>query len=114
MLSATELRIGNCVKDHTGAIRFISHRKLSDIASNPDNHGYEPIPLTSEILEACGFRKDTWGLWIQEGWALDEVNGEFQYPLKNSYVGLKYLHQLQNLYYALTGSELTVNLKEKV
>jgi len=72
------------------------------------------IPLTPEILEKCGFAKlpncfdcerfhiakeDEADYW----WCFFNKNGAFINKIK-------YLHQLQNLYFALTGEELTINL----
>lgn len=80
--------------------------------------GYEPIPLTSELLEKCGVKDGTF--WSKL------VGGSIEMDLgKNeAYVGglesctdsqvyivsnFKYLHQLQNLFFALTGRELQID-----
>jgi hypothetical protein len=65
---------------------------------------FEPIPLTEEWLLKFGFKKSSWG-WIKNG-----VNIQKGFTLafssnKNS-IEIKHLHQLQNLYFALTGQEL--------
>ena len=85
------------------------------------------IPLTEEILLKCGFKK------TEEYYAADEENVDVytigcfdiafidnEYKLwiainEDSYYNfawtkIKYLHQLQNLYWCLTGQELEVNL----
>lgn len=89
-----------------------------------------PIPLTPEILEKCGFRQDdNCGFWNKnnEGAIFYTLNQEWHsFPLKvvngvyakyfdceddfYSWSGkpLKHLHQLQNLYYSLTGTELEI------
>lgn len=69
------------------------------------------IPLTPELLKRCGFEKginnpDYHDLRffvltkIEEGYRLRNCD----YPGRD----IKYLHQLQNLYFALTGEELTI------
>lgn len=82
----------------------------------------EPIPLTPEWLEKFGFTKDMGG----GGGLLEFENGficfyDMEAPLvayTNERIKgapmphLKYVHQLQNLYFSLTGEELTI--KEKV
>lgn len=75
----------------------------------------EPIVLSPEILEKCGFVK-IGGLHslINGFFTLDfhEQNGLFL-CVEGQDLGLpkvNYLHQLMNLYFALTGRELTVNL----
>lgn len=77
---------------------------------------YRPIPLTPEILEKCGF---DWSIYYQ---AFHKEYFEFDitecypkgYALTTFKRGLiiapniQYLHQLQNLYYSLTGEELEI------
>jgi len=72
----------------------------------------EFIPLTEEWVLKLGFKNKT--IYIK-GICLYLVNegmsGGFQdneYGI-NEYVDIKYVHQLQNLYFALTGEELTLN-----
>ena len=76
-----------------------------------------PISLTEEILLKCGFEKmKTFsGIFsykmkqgcIQIYWSRDHEC----YILENlSWVCIKYLHQLQNLYFALTNGELEIKL----
>jgi hypothetical protein len=78
-----------------------------------------PIPLTPELLEKAGFEQsnefdDTFrlgqfDLYYGKGyceWTVDDRgDNEGTKPRL-----IKYLHQLQNLFFALTGEELPVNL----
>lgn len=92
-----------------------------------------PIPLTPEILESCGFefhsifeqyqiQRDLYLIVGDrfghiEKWKVlhNPFNEEWKYSVgDHRHVAIKYLHQLQNLYHALTGTELSVNIKEKV
>lgn len=90
---------------------------------------YRPIPITPELLLKCGFEKIEYGLRIQRveyqllvdpcgivayaeslinkpEWYFANTSDDFyQFPLE-----LKYLHQLQNLIFALTNTELEINL----
>lgn len=87
----------------------------------------EPIPLTPEILHACGSKM----LGVHKEFVItvgETVDGEIQIHYsewtKECYALLvlttgqpvsisgrfKYLHQLQNLVYFLTGSELQIDL----
>lgn len=78
-----------------------------------------PIPLTPEILLACGFGYDRsneyWTFYsLPNNWHIGESchnepsagveKGKFYWG--ENYKEIKSLHQLQNLYFALTGSEL--------
>lgn len=80
---------------------------------------FHPVKLTEELLVKAGFEKyvipagkDTLtGKPYEEEvkWIREEIN--YEDIFKQSWTELKYVHQLQNLYYALTGEELKINLK---
>lgn len=108
-MKATELRIGNLVNENSEVIK-IRQETLCDFAN-----GYvvfEPILLTEEWLLKFGFKKPA-HTWCGDVFHLTEWD---KYPInwcvamnKNNAViiqKLKYVHQLQNLYFALTGEEL--------
>ena len=72
-----------------------------------------PIPLTPEILEKCGFQWDIYWQGLTDGnWVLTEgENNTYRlaYGKRRHDVivyGIKYLHQLQNLFFCLVGQEL--------
>jgi hypothetical protein len=125
---------GKKVEDGRGVVykqdfgeNFLEYLKKS--LENTDFDITMPIPLTSEILEKCGFvmlhhlGKLQPTLQIDESlefhWAEDtlfvtysednydeniELGGfTIERPLRH----IKHLHQLQNLYFALTNTELT-------
>ena len=112
-MKASELRIGNYIfltKDvnksyvitkTSGAI--IDYIECESVLS-------KPILLTEEWLLKFGFEK---GSLIYKNDSFN-LNGEIVFKGENSfrYFGLetkiKYVHQLQNLYFALTGYELTI------
>ncbi len=105
MIKASELRIGNWIV-FDGKIL----RATSNIIHSLDEEWFqaEPIPLTYEILEKCGFEClcSKWKNGHIE--LLVNLNGyDFFY---GGFTKLEYLHQLQNLYFALTTEELEVNL----
>lgn len=66
----------------------------------------EGIPLTPEILEKCGFVQTSAATFGNGIIGIYFGEGEYFY---NHGKG-KYLHQLQNLYFALTGEELNCPL----
>lgn len=113
-MEAKELRIGNLV---------IYYGRIVSITGITEEHPFinmitadysewkeiEPIPLTEEWLLKSGyFKLDNNGsvhfvvkghtIWICNNMYLCEKNG----------IILKYVHQLQNLYLALTNKELTI------
>jgi hypothetical protein len=132
MILKNELRIGNYVDyERTTHVvtrlleYFVSHDWYKTIGKDDYDTSYDsinPIPLTPELLGKCGFKKR--GVryidYIHEG--LDELTldpsydneyrlyveaGEYTRVIADH---IKHLHQLQNLYFALTGRELTINL----
>lgn len=119
MIKPNELRIGNIVLVQGKPVKItgIIHDNIyfgSEFYVRVRLHQSEPIPLTPEILEKCGFKLDVEvyeqaGFYpciiknkMNEGWRMDF--GEY---VTNE---LNYLHQLQNLYFALTGTELEINI----
>jgi len=68
---------------------------------------YSPIQLTPEILEKCGLINNKIFPEIEY---FTLVDGSLHFEDRYTCVDVKYLHQLQNLYFALTGVELNVQL----
>jgi len=118
MIQANELRIGNWV--YAAYINNTSMKICSiEYTEGKDDDLYNPIPITSEILEKAGFdgddsRNDYWlhdnendihlriAFHIHDG--VTEWNGI------RLFEHIPHLHQLQNLYFALTGEELPIEL----
>lgn len=132
MIKPNELRIGNAleyfVEDSLAESEWILNIVDADdiaLACKDEyfNKYYRPIPLTPEILEKCGFEKiesqKQYGWYISIGnrelcWCYaDYISLEFKVGQLDDFgdtikdINCKYLHQLQNLYFALTGEELT-------
>ena len=108
-MKATELRIGNILSVN-GEDYAIAESILYIYASGGETYKLNGIPLTPEWLEKFGFEKDAYqsDLWYIK-------NGDFliiEYPNERlnweQKVNLIHVHQLQNLYFALTGEELTL------
>jgi hypothetical protein len=70
---------------------------------------FEPIPLTEEWLLKFGFEWKNHGLH-KDNWVIRQFGGDWTIFLSNEKynfdIKLCYVHQLQNLYFALTGEEL--------
>jgi len=136
MIQANELRIGNMVYESFSFnptledLEIVTIHKIdslngiySDIHDNlGDFDSLYPIPLTPEIIQMCGFKLDE---HYKTYFVTDEQNNDWSivvnsfeeskgYLFQNSksdascysVAYVKYLHQLQNLYFALTGEEL--------
>jgi hypothetical protein len=119
-MKADELRIGNYV--YNGGIESsVAYLLPNDIICNvADFNGslngeVTPIPLTEEWLLKFGFGKDDFcGAYVR----YDSNRLSITHDVKNNTfladivkylrVFTRYVHQLQNLYFALTGEELTI------
>jgi hypothetical protein len=128
-MTSTELRIGNYVwDDYSGemivsAILESSAIYLRKTIALPSGEylikNIEPIPLTEEWLLKFGFdniNSREYGIKCGSCWmSLNNPKdmGEWQdyycwtYD-RFKFIELKYVHQLQNLYFALTGNELEI------
>ena len=74
-------------------------------------HRIKPIPLTEEILLKAGFEKykDT-DFYIAHGFEIPYFKAGGDLIVEVEISKIKSVHQLQNLYYALTGEELNIEL----
>jgi hypothetical protein len=123
-MKAEELRIGNWYSSgidmETG--EQVHNQVVPDLYMNWHVNGCwaEPIPLTEEWLERFGFEQMK--LYTGDNCFVKEkfcvlCDGELKnYDLRLTFdsdqtirVKLDYVHQLQNLYFALTGEELNQN-----
>ena len=79
---------------------------------------HKPIPLTEEWLTRFGFELPAHS-WIGDKFHLSEYGKGSKHPNGGVWVvamnnnnaiisEIQYVHQLQNLYFALTGEELTI------
>ena len=103
MINANELRIGNILmftqfQENTDMEITGTHIAYAGNDQNWLNSFFEPIPLTEEWLVRFGWK---------DGFAKGML---IRYGLKIRLLGhdmdTQYVHQLQNLYFALTGQEL--------
>lgn len=140
MITARELRIGNFVADRGGKTltidRFYGNKIECDVKGMPQKDPHtgiklyyhpfteeidflHPIPLTEEWLESAGFvevpsaypEQHPWSSWEKDGVEIKMPYFEFTFCEGQYEVETKYVHQLQNLYFALTGQELEFNNK---
>ena len=132
-MKATELRIGNLVYNKNGEadniVAIVNTHEKDTEALQIDTHfigmlnepwmvsvehgGVNPIPLTEDWLIKFGFedRNDYWKKKkVKMVWSSRIIKtGERLGIRHEKYDHVQYVHQLQNLYFAMTGEELTVN-----
>lgn len=129
MINANEVRLGNIIF-RNGTEQIVSEIWKYGFSCEPINTDLynefdektEGVPLTEERLLKAGFKIDGTvltinqshnGSFILENWGnnlTDEIELYYTagYGIKLS-IEIKYIHQLQNLYFALTGKELEFN-----
>ena len=110
MIQANELRIGNLIKHVSKKDEYLETdvQRLANVSRNPIP--YKPIPLSEEWLLKFGFKYDKpHDLFSKYGFDIQLLDDgiEFYIGEYGSYFTLlNYVHQLQNLYFALTQTEL--------
>lgn len=120
MIKAQELRIGNLVLDY-GMVVPVNHLMLSRLVGI-ENEGKKcinlsPILITEDWLVKFGFVSDWTDGKTRKEYSIKGMylfhykSGKIesvQYESGQNLIKIKTVHQLQNLYYALTGEELTI------
>ena len=120
-LDATSLRIGNLVSDiHASEIFYAKVKRISEDRVyygefNCHPKDLKPIPLTEEWLLKFGFVKDkeynntfNLGIDILNGFKDFSIDVRAEVLLFDSMeIKIKYVHELQNLFYSLCKRELT-------
>lgn len=114
MIKATELRIGNWVDQPNKGVTKVTSI-LNDLQIRTET-GYvdkycRAIPLTEEWLLKFGFDEiviEGYPVYqSNRGFAIEYYKDESVFLILDFEVRIKYVHQLQNLYFALYGEELT-------
>lgn len=132
MLVSNELRLGNYILVNKKIKRItlinndlgfadvplIGYQGKEADYINCDSGDVEPVPLTDEVLQQCQFVfNDYFHFWqrtTKNSGELSEMDIDLDYNLidfmrRPIVKNLTSLHQLQNLYFALNGSELPFN-----
>ena len=126
-MEANELRIGNYVYPFNEDILIIGTdviaKQIIKVCSDDfkDTSKLKPIPLTEEWLVKFGFykgeSKEHGYLWLKckmgEMYVRPSYLGGFYWGFDynnelDNQNNIKHVHQLQNLYFALTNEELTI------
>lgn len=115
-MEAMELRIGNILR---GPVWVWSIQKIKDkiIINELPDFEHKPIPLTEDWLLRFGFENSkTQDKFFTKGnnIGISTADNQLRFIQGNFVCQLvlreiKYVHQLQNLYFALTGEELKLS-----
>jgi hypothetical protein len=112
-MQSKELRIGNLVKhlDYNLKVLKIGFTKIWTEDGLKPYDEIQPVELTEEILLInCRFKKSPHDIRFKtlNSIRLKTTEKGFKFNYGESIIYIKYVHQLQNLYFALTGEELII------
>ena len=125
-MKANELRIGNLIEylvydtqatpQEEWVENYVDIQDLKWLNEQEDDKYYRPMKITEHILKRFGFESDGPGwYWLNEenrfttvGFAYGMDDNIFEF--EGFEITMQYVHQLQNMYLALTGQELTPKL----
>jgi len=113
MINVNEIRMGNMVTHYpTGKLITVDYDHVKTLISKPED--YNPIPLKATLLQVAGFvetEKDKWNIQLLPFQLVADHAGDLKYELSDKKLRhVNSLHQLQNLYFALTNEELHIEL----
>ncbi|GGG63731.1 hypothetical protein [Epilithonimonas arachidiradicis] len=111
-MNAKELRIGNLVSDiNTGDNVQVDIKIIQSIMNGKTN--YKPIDLNDEWFKKFGFSKEHFGYYyenIYEFSVLASRNNAYIVRWGNQVLAgaepIRYVHELQNIFYALKGIDI--------
>lgn len=119
MINKREIRLGNWYM-HDGHPMPLDESDLAIIFELETYDDFKPIELSAEILEKAGFERNRWetsvfSMPIFGDYSLEYNEGVISFVCEDSFYNqnlphIKYLHQLQNLVYALSFVELDTKL----
>lgn len=116
-LLASHLRIGNYYDSSDGLTFSITPHDINELFNDPSDDYYNPIPLTEEWLLKFGFEAEdngsgTIAVFTNQIAIYHNGVGCFSYNASfyehDNLIDVNSVHQLQNLYFALTNQELTL------
>jgi len=111
----TQIKVNRESVNARGASKITYTTQVIEMIKESDLLELNPIRLTPKVLEKCGLRN-----FIREEWILSigKIHIDFEFSadglkLRPPYpcrISIQYVHQLQNLLFAITGHELEVDM----
>jgi hypothetical protein len=111
----SQLNVRKPASKVSNGYNFSYTMQVVEVAKEAELQDIEPISLTPKVLEKCGLRN-----YVRDEWILTFGHTHTDFELTEdglklrhatpARVGIKYVHQLQNFFYAIAGHELEVDL----
>lgn len=116
MLKAKDLMCGNYIYSVTySSVTIVNSHIIAEIEENNEKYfegefppPYKYIAVTEEWLLQMGFNQLDKYTFVKNGVFIYNRKRGFVYGSKNRNLILLYIHQVQNLFKALTNKELTI------
>lgn len=117
-LDSHEIRLGNTYKielgDGTYKTDLINLADLENLLDDDLDDFYQALEISEKWLVRVGFKQVSDRIYVKDYHYGYEFGITNHFVIKNGdhfirYKHIQYAHQLENLYFALTGEELTYN-----
>jgi hypothetical protein len=111
----TQIKVSRETASARGSFKTAYTTQVIEVIKEADFQDINPIVLTPKVLDKCGIRN-----FIREEWILSigKIHIDFEFTaeglkLRPPYpcrINMRYLHELQNLLFSITGHELEVDM----
>ena len=111
----TQLKISKERSNNGWSSIVIYTSEVVEVIKEAEFQDIDPIILTPKVLQKCGFRN-----FIRDEWIMSLTTGHYDFDFTEeglrlrhptpSRMPIKYLHQLQNFFFAITGEEIDMTL----
>lgn len=108
-----DLRVGNLLMNFLGEVFEVNAQTIYNFDLPSEFPKPKPIPLTEEWLEKFGFKKEKKFLFSYKNFYINFHQEGIATTFLDTHLinGIGYVHQLQNLYFALTEEELEIKIE---
>jgi hypothetical protein len=114
-MTTNDLRLGNYLGSNMGMVR-VSEIQKDRLYINEGKYNLcrlieevKPISLDTQHLLDFGFIEEDQNEFYKNGFGIYKIGENLELSNHDFPIKLKFIHQLQNVFFALTGSELVFN-----
>lgn len=107
-MESNELRIGNYILVNRLGIDIVAKIESGKEIDNCEICQYKQILITEEWLLRFGFERREDKMLLISGYFFIVIDDYKGCLIMGRHIPIKYVHQLQNLHFVLTGEELTL------
>lgn len=108
-MESKELRIGSATFKN-GNVHFVTVSDISTTAEDGLMDYLQGVPLTTENMLKCGFEQIQANEFLFDDVHIIFEDNEYCFYWGDFKTVMNWVHELQNLFFALTGDELNIRL----